>query len=283
MINNTGIRISFLSIGFFCLLLTGISAQNNTPVEKKTKKEKQAEKKERIDQMIRQEEAGALIYQKQNLFGVKLNSDGWGLLFEKGYMKTVNKSMLYSIEFGERKDRKEQKVSKFISGTPFLGNSLVFGKQFNFYYFKLGAGQSFLLGGKGNRNGVAVSAIYNAGISLGMLKPYYLDIIDPSSGEEATIRYNNDNSRNDSLFVNPQFITGGAGIFKGTNEIKVKPGVYLKGSLRFDYGRYNELISAIETGFNVEYYTSGTAIMIDNPSKKSYINVFIAFEFGKRK
>ncbi|CAN5481630.1 hypothetical protein BH10BAC3_BH10BAC3_15280 [soil metagenome] len=282
MINNTGIRICLLSIGFLCVFFTTISAQTVDP-SSKTKKEKQAAKKQRIDQMIRQEEEGALIYQKQNLFGIKLYSDGWGALYEKGYMKTVNKTNLFSIEFGERKDRKEEKVSKFISGTPFLGNSLVYGKQNNFYFLKLGAGQSYLLGGKGNRNGVAVSAVYNGGVSLGMLKPYYLDVIDPLNQDQLTIRYMGDNSRNDSLFVDPQAINGGAGVFKGFNKIKVKPGLFLRAAVRFDYGRYNELISAVEVGFNAEYYFSDMPIMINNDAHKLFSNVFIALEFGKRK
>ena len=283
MIKNTGIHICFLSIGFLCVVVSTVSAQAKTDPAEKTKKEKQAEKKQRIDQMIRQEEEGALIYQKQNLFGVKLYSDGWAAFFERGYMKTVNKTTLFSLEFGERKHRKEEKVSKFISGTPFLGNSLVYGIQFNFYFLKLGEGQSYLLGGKGNRNGVAVSAIYNGGLSIGMLKPYYLDVVDQLSGEQLTVRYMNDQSRHDSLFLDPQSIIGGAGVFKGWDKIKVKPGLFLKGAVRFDYGRYNELISAIEIGFNTEFYIKDMPIMINNEARNNFTNVFIALEFGKRK
>ena len=283
MIKNAGIRFCLLSIGFLCIVVSTASAQAKPDPSQKTKKEKQAEKKERIDKMIRQEEEGALIYQKQSLFGIKLYSDGWAALFEKGYMKTVNKTNIFSIEFGERKHRKEEKVSKFISGTPFLGNSLIYGKQNNFYFLKLGAGQSYLLGGKGNRNGVAVSAIYNGGVSVGMLKPYYLDVTDPISNEALTIRYMNDGSRNDSLFLDPQTINGGAGVFKGFNKMKIKPGLFLKGAVRFDYGRYNELISAVEAGFNVEWYVKDMPIMINNNARKLFTNVFIALEFGRRK
>lgn len=282
MINSTGIRICLLSIGFLCSIYNPTTAQTTT-TDKKTKKEKQAEKKARIDEMIRQEEEGALIYQKQNLFGLKLYSDGWAVLYEKGFMKTVNKTNLFSIEFGERKHSKEEKVSKYISGTPFLGNALIYGKQNNFYFFKLGAGQNFLIGGKGNRNGVAVSALYQGGLSIGLLKPYYLDVIDPLTGEEKTIRYLGDGSRNDSLFLDPYSITGGASLFEGFSETKVKPGAFLKGALRFDYGRYNEFIAAVETGFNVEYYFSDMPIMVNNEAKKAFINVFVAIEFGKRK
>ena len=43
--------------------------------------QKKAEKKERINQLIKQEEEGALIYQKQSAFGIKLNTDGWGMYY----------------------------------------------------------------------------------------------------------------------------------------------------------------------------------------------------------
>lgn len=233
--------------------------------------------------MIRQEEEGALIYQKQSLFGIKLYSDGWGLLFEKGYMKTINKTNLFSIEIGERKDHKEEKVSKLISGTPFLGNALIYGKQNNFYFMKLGVGQSYLIGGKGNRNGVAVSAVYNGGVSLGFLKPYYLDVSDPQTFEQRSIKYKGDNSYTDTLFLDPVAINGGASVFKGFNEMKVKPGLFVKGALRFDYGRYNELISAVEAGFNIEYYFSDMPVMINDKARKLFSNVFVALEFGRRK
>ncbi len=46
----------------------------------------------------------------------------------------------------------------------------------NFYELKASYGQQFLLGGKGNKNGVAVTYLYSGGLSLGMLKQYVLDV-----------------------------------------------------------------------------------------------------------
>jgi hypothetical protein len=34
------------------------------------------------------------------------------------------------------------------------------------------------------RNGVAVSAIYGGGFSAGLLKPYYIEIQDPSQSQQ---------------------------------------------------------------------------------------------------
>ncbi|MEO7312351.1 MAG: hypothetical protein ABIX01_18255 [Chitinophagaceae bacterium] len=249
-------------------------------VDKKSKTEKKAEKKERVNKLIKQEEEGALVYQKQNVFGFKLATDGWGAFFEKGFMKTVERANLFSLEIGERKSNREQKIPGENTNGGSFGSSYIYGKQNNFYLLKLGVGQSLLLGGKGNKNGVAVSAIYGGGLSLGLLKPYYLKVIDNST--EKQIKYMGDKSRNDTLFLESHAI-GSGGIFKGFGELKIKPGIFLKAALRFDYGKYNEMVSAIEAGINAEYYASKIPILVDVKQRRFFLNAFIAIEFGKRR
>ena len=283
MINKSVSRKLLLSLGMSACLFSAAVAQYK-PVDS-PKKQKQEKKKERINQMIKQEEEGTLIYQKQNIFGIKLNSDGYGLMYERGYMKTVNKTNLFSLDIGERKHQKEDKRNKVktVDNFAVYGNPLIYGKINNFFFVKLGVGQSYLLGGKGNRNGVAVSAIYNGGISLGLLKPYFVDVEVVGSGEEKSIRWIENDTANNALFLDEFSLTGGSGLFKGFGKIKPKPGVFAKGAVRFDYGRYNELVSSIETGFSAEFYFSDMPIMALVPAKKLFLNVFVAIEFGKRK
>ena len=249
--------------------------------DKKSKAEKKAQKKELVNKLLKQEEEGALVYQKQNLFGFKLATDGWAVFYEKGLMKTVEKTTLFSVEIGERKSNREQKVASLDQNGFSFGTSFVYGKQNNFYFLKLGVGQSMLLGGKGNKNGVAVSAIYGGGLSIGLLKPYYIKVTENSVQSE--IRYLDNKSRNDTLFLTPAAITGGAGVFKGFGEMKIRPGVFVKTALRFDYGKYNELVSSIEAGINAEYYASKIPLMIDNKQRRFFIQAYVALEFGKRK
>lgn len=251
------------------------------PADKKTKAEIKAQKKERVNQLIKQEEEGALVFHSQSMYGFKLATDGWGAFFEKGLMKTVEKTTLFSVEIGERKSNREQKISSINQQGFSFGSSYVYGKQNNFYFLKLGVGQSILLGGKGNKNGVAVSAVYGGGLSIGLLKPYYLKVTDNTV--ESEISYKDDLSRNDTLFLSPANIIGGGGIFKGFGEMKIKPGVFGKAALRFDYGKYNELVSSIEAGINAEYYAAKIPLMIDNKQRRFFINAFIAIEFGRRK
>ena len=90
-----------------------------------------------------------------------------------------------------------------------------------------------------------------------MLRPYYLEVQDPL-GENRIIKYSVQDS---ALFLGPSII-GGGGFGKGWNEIKVKPGAFVKTALRFDYGRFNEVVSGIEAGLSVEVYGSKIPIIM---------------------
>ena len=161
----------------------------------------------------------------------------------------------------------------FAFRTPFI-----YGKINNFYFAKLGFGQQRLIGVKGNKNGVAVSAIYGGGFSAGLLKPYYVNVNNTQNKQE-DIKYNN----NDSIFLSSGSINGGSGFGKGFNEMKFVPGAYAKTALRFDYGRYNEVLSAIEVGFGAEIYSQKMPILLLNKDRQLFFNAYAALVFGKRK
>lgn len=230
---------------------------------------------------MKQEEEGALIYNKQGAFGIKLNTDGYGIFYEHGKYKTIDKTNIWWLELGERRSQKEERVSTQYQDGPniIIGNSYIYGKRNNFYYLKAGIGQQRLIGGKGNKNGVAVSAIYGGGLIAGLLKPYYLKILTGPNTQQ-TVKYQ---GAADSVFLDPTVIAGSAGFFKGIGETKIVPGAHARLALRFDYGRYNELLSAIEVGVNAEYYTQEMPILINVKAKQFFFNGYVALVFGKRK
>ena len=246
---------------------------------KDIRNKKKEEKKERIRQLIIQEEQGAIIYQKQSIFGIKLNTDGYGAFYELGRLKTSRKSSLYSFELGERKNSKEEKITSAQGG--YLSNPYVYGKINNFYYAKLGYAQQQVIGNKGNKNGVAVSAIYGGGFSAALLKPYYLKVADANSNYVNDVKY--DNTNEDIFLDNQSQVLGSSGFGKGFGEMKFTPGAFVKTALRFDYGRYNELVSAIEVGLNVEVYTKKLPVMLITKERQLFFNAYAAIAFGRRK
>lgn len=268
---------------FITILLSSVFASAQQKVKSAAadlKQQQKAERREKINQLIKQEEEGALIYQKQSAFGVKFNTDAWSIFYERGKYKTITKTNLWWLELGERKHPKEEKVPTLSASQGFLIiSSYIYGKQNNFYYLKAGLGQQTLIGGKGNKNGVAVSAIYGGGFSAGLLKPYYLEIQNPVTNTKEQIKYNS----NDNLFLDPTIILGKGSFGKGFNEINFVPGVHARAALRFDYGRYNEVLSAMEVGVNAEYYTKVMPILLLNKENKLFFNAYISLVFGKRK
>jgi len=267
-------KVKNIVFALMCTMLMTVVYGQSKDIRVKQKEEK----KEKLRQLTMQEEQGAIIYQKQTIFGVKLNTDGYGAFLELARFKTARKSNLFSLELGERKNSKEEKITSAQGG--YLSNSYVYGKINNFYYAKLGYAQQRLIGNKGNKNGVAVSGIYGGGFSLALLKPYYLKVADPNSNLVRDVKYNN----NEDVFLsNQNLILGSSGFGKGFGEMKPTPGLFAKTALRFDYGRYNELVSAIEVGLNVELYSKTLPVMLLNKDKQFFFNAYAAIAFGKRK
>jgi len=251
-------------------------AQDSTRTRKTSRNQRKEERRQRISAMIKQEEEGALIYSKQSVFGVQLRTNGYGIFYELGKLKTRRKTNIYAAELTEIKDPKEEKTPP--NGFFSFNNPYVFGKINNFYQLKLGFGQQYLIGQKGNKNGVAVTAIYHGGISLGLLRPYYLEVND-STGDRQ-IKYS---VKDSALFLDVSKIRGSGGIGKGWGEIKMRPGLYAKGAIRFDYGRYNELVSGIEIGISLDVYSEKIPILLYAKQRQIFIQGHIAILFGKRK
>ena len=239
------------------------------------RQERKDAKRQKISDLVRQAEEGVLVYRKQNIFSIQLNTNGYGAFYEQGFMKTNRKTNLFSIEISEVKHRKEEKLfgGSFPFGTPF-----VYGKVNYFYPVNLGIGQQYILGQKGNKNGVAISAVYKAGLSVGLLRPYYVSIAD-ATNQERVIRYT---SQDSAAFVDGPFLSAG-GLGKGWSELKVKPGVFVRGALRFDWGRFNETVSGVELGMSVNYYTSDVPLLLFQNEQKLFFQGHIAILFGRRK
>ncbi|HWJ92672.1 MAG TPA: hypothetical protein VNR87_16255 [Flavisolibacter sp.] len=261
---------------FIFVSLTGFAlfAQDSTG-KKSSKEDRKAEKRQRINSIIKQEEEGNLSFRKQSAFGLMLRTNGYGAFYELGKRRSPRFTNLYSLEFTEIKNRKEDKLG---GAENFFSNSYIFGKQNNFYQAKLGFGQQYILGQKGNKNGVAITASVSAGLALGLLKPYFLQVID-STGQEQTIRYKDDSA----TFLDRGSIIGGAGFTKGWNALQVKPGLFIKTALRFDFGRYNEKVQALEIGMSVEAFAEKIPILVYNDPKRLFFQGHIAFVFGGRK
>lgn len=278
MLKSIKFFLLFLSVFFVSILNT--YAQNKA----NAKEQARIAKHDRINQMLRNEEEGLPAFEKQSITAFKNHHDGWGVLFEKGFSKSAYKTTIIQFELGEKQHRKEQKQSTqgaVSGGFAYFGRPFIFGKENIFYQAKLGIGKQVLIGGKSNKNGVAVYGVFVGGFSAGLVRPYYIQFaLDTGL---TYLKYQAD-TKDAFLNMDPKKdIIGGSGLRKGWNEIKFNPGVYAKASLRFDWARFNQVISAIEVGFMADVYSQKVIQMIDLPGKTFFPTGFLALNFGRRK
>lgn len=257
---------------FFFFIATIIALPSIAQIENKPLTKKQ-EKRQNLNKIIKQEEEGVITHLKHFAGGLKITTDGYGGFLEIGRAKTVKKSMLFQFEIVETKHAKEikQQVS-YSSSQP-----IIYGKVNFFYPIKLGVQQQIVLGNKGNKNGVSVTGNIGGGISLGLLRPYLINVFD--NGAQKYIGYNDDST----AFLNTSGYISGPGFGKGWSKLKLTPGLYIKPAVRFDYGKFNEMINALEVGASLEYYSKKIPQMVFSKQEQLFFSAYVSLIFGKRK
>jgi hypothetical protein len=237
--------------------------------------DKNTAKKQRINQMMKMEEEGDLIFNHYGVFGVKLATNGYGIFYERGKFLTTKKTRTLTFELNEVKDPKDHKEP--VSNDGYTYNYVSVGRLNNMYEFKASYGQQFLLGGKGNKNGVAVTYLYSAGLSLAMLKQYVMDIqVTAQNPNVYTSTY-------PTIFDSSYVVYDAKGLSGGWDQLTFVPGLNAKLAMRFDYGRYNQNITAFETGVTAEYYVKEMPLMAYVTPKHLFFNAYLSIMFGKRK
>jgi hypothetical protein len=216
--------------------------------------------------------------------GVRLNSDGYGIFVDKGWIKggdefgQNNRDKLFHVrllqfELIERKHPKEVRSSS-VDGAAFQPNSYILGKINNFYAFKIGYGRRQMIAGKPDPGTFSIHWVYLGGFSAGLIKPYYLNLY--SSGET---KYSDSIAR---FFISPNNIESKASFTKGLNEIKFVPGLHFKTGLHVDFATGRKSLMALELGVNGEYYTSKIEQMVGQDPKALFLNFYASLQFGKR-
>ncbi len=258
--------------------MVSIAQDNREP--RQPRNDKKAEKRQQQNNILKhEEEEGEIIFRTHKVFGIKINTDGYGIMYERGKYVSPRKTNLLQFELNEKLSNREEKAT--ISFDAF-GNATQykFAKANNFYQLKAGYGQQYTIGGKANKNGVAVTALYAGGISIGLIKPYYIDVENGVTRERVRTTFTD-------TAITKYGILSASGFTVGWRDLKLSPGLHAKTALRFDYGRFNETVTAIEAGVNAEFYSKQILLMgfsdLYKYEKQFFFNAYITIEFGRRR
>lgn len=217
-------------------------------------------------------------YKHEASGGIRLLTSGFGMYMEYGWIKDIHKTRLIQLEYQYFIDYRQKKQNALQPN----GRDFAFGVQNRFHAIRFSYGIKRVIADKAARNGVCLSFSIFGGASLGLLKPYYLNLIQPSDGGNPQILAERYSEANASRFLSLDSIAEAAPIRYGLNQIQPVPGLHGKFSLDFDWGKKDEFVKALEAGVMLDLYYKRIPIMVNNTNRFYKIGLYLAFHFGKR-
>lgn len=226
-------------------------------------------------------------YHRAFLAGGKLNTDGWsGSLY---FMKraSYSTSRVWQIHFSEVKHEKQVKQQGSNKSFPELGNPApyVFGKINNLYTLQVGYGRETLLLPGVMEGNISVSMRYSFGLSLAMLKPYYLKLEDidyTTNPATAHIKEAGYSQADSALFLNPNRIFGASSWTKSLNKIDYVPGGFIDAAVVLTPGKNKNFVQVITLGCNASAYYKELPIMEGQKAYPWEVCLYAGLGIGKR-
>ena len=224
-----------------------------------------------------------VVYDEEFAVNMYLHTRGYGIGAIFGKIKTYYKTTFYHVDFGMVKHPKENRPDNQLNQFNVLSRPYVYGKKNSFFVLRAGKGTKRYLSEKAKRKGVAMGYSYQIGPSIGMLKPYYLDLRaeDPGSPPELRVVKYSEESRD--LFLDPGSIDGYAGFWKGVGETNFIFGGHIKGGAHFAWGAYEKGVKALEVGLMIDVFLTKVDILAIEDNSPIFANLYLNLQFGKRK
>ncbi len=238
--------------------------------------------KAQLDGTFDNEELHGLVYDDEFSLDFRLHTSGYlALAMNRAKIKTYYRSTYYQLEVGTLKHFRESRNSGInIQGS--TGRDYIFGKRNSLWLVRGGWGEKRYFSQKADKRGVAIGMSYLGGASLGILKPYYLNLrVSDGDGNFEIVSSGYSEEIHDE-FLTVTNILGASGFKYGWSEISVMPGLHGKIAVHLDWGAYDELVKALEFGFMIDAYYKRVPLMITEDNSPVFINVFLALQFGKR-
>lgn len=228
---------------------------------------------------IKPDEGVRYVYKKEWSGGGTISNRGFGVILRHAIIPQNFMKIQFEMEICNIKHPKEYKTSN-----PYFNNSklYVYGKQNSLYNIRTGFGTNLLVFDRAPKEGVEISATFMGGVSWGLLKPIYLEIIKDSGNP-----FDPDivSEKFDKFQHNETNILGYSGFTKGFNELSLNTGLYIKSGLNFDWSSKDDKILNLEVGGIVDQFFKPVKIMADFENlknKSTFVSLYATFTFGKK-
>ena len=229
-----------------------------------------------------------VVYDFETLFEGRIHTQGFAFGYKKGRLRSYYRTTYKNFEFGYIKDRREQRTNRnLVIGGERISSAFVFGKANELFTFRYSYGEKRFLSEKTRRRGLAVALIYEGGATLGILKPYSIEVIrtapdDPKDQFLETITFNEEVS---DQFLDERIIYGGASFLDGWGSVTPTVGLHAKVGMQWALGAFDQKAKAFETGIMLDIFPRKIPLLIEQEGISNsfyFAKLYISFLFGPR-
>ena len=228
-------------------------------------------------------------YRTVTTFGLATNTNsgvigGFAFRHSKqlpGTLFGLPQARYFSVELVNVKHPKELQ-----SSINSVGSRFIEGKENYLFVIRPQYGREVKLFQRNSDEGVAVSGIVAAGPSLGIIKPYYLEVSYGNSTRTVPA-----SQVNGFATATGETVTGSGGFFQGLDQSKLTVGLNLKAALSFELSAFRSNTTGVEIGFLAEIFPNKVVIIPNtDPSgnredgnRNFFTSGYITLFFGSKK
>ncbi|MFD2936858.1 hypothetical protein [Spirosoma flavum] len=167
-----------------------------------------------------------------------------------------------------------------------VGSGYLDGKENYLFVLRPQYGREVKLFQRSADEGIAISAILAAGPSLGIIKPYYLEVA--YGNQTRTVPASQVNGFATS---SGETVTGAGGFFQGIGESKLTVGLNVKAALSFELSAFRNNTTGVEIGFLAEAFPNKIVIIPntdpagkrEDGNRSFFTSGYITLFFGSKK
>lgn len=212
------------------------------------------------------------IYYKHGHYGLMLHTHGWGI--HGRYVKniTFDKRRLLDFDLSATlKHPREQRVFQ----TQAASRAFIYGKLNHLSILRGFYGRQRIVADFRQPLSIRVNFNYLAGASVAMLKPMFIRV-----REDDQVRIK---KFDPVIHQDPLYILGAAPFASGLGQTSFVPGISLKTSLSFEWGKQEDRYKCVDVGVLIDLYPRVLDIMAYSENQAVFVNGFISFSpWGKR-
>lgn len=206
---------------------------------------------------------------------LSIHSSGFSFGARRAFHPNALKKRAIDFEFSTLRHPKEVKIYHAFEG----GRGYYFGKLNNLVTTRVGFGEEPVIARKTDRGSVEIRYLYYGGLSLGILKPVYLEVLYPA---EQAGYYIKKIEQYDPTIHNQNNINGRAAFSEGMDELSLTYGAYGKFGFSFEYSKKQETALFLEIGVALDYFPDEVPIMHTAENKHLFTSYYISLHYGMK-